>query len=152
MTTLPLAADVAAFVTCPLCGLQYTPGGDTCKEHGCPLSFGTCATRHCPRCGYTIPDEERSVAVRFLRRLLGRREPLVAGSLAELPAGGQGVVSRLEGDPELLSRLTAQGVARGVTVHLLQRSPTFVIEIGETTIAVERRVAEAIRLDPTAPR
>jgi Fe2+ transport system protein FeoA len=149
LTTLPLAADIAASVTCPLCGLKYTPGGDTCREHGCPLSFGRCATRHCPRCGYTIPDEERSVAVRLVRRLLGRREPMAAGSLAELPAGGRGVVSRLEGDPELLSRLTAQGVAPGMSVHLLQRNPTFVMEIGETTIAVERRVAQAIRLRPT---
>jgi len=31
-------------------------------------------------------------------------------------------------------------------VHLLQRSPTYVIEAGQTTIAVERRVAEAIVL------
>ncbi len=152
MTTLPLAGPVGSPVTCPLCGLDYSPGGDTCKEHGCPLSFGTCATRHCPRCGYTIPDEERSVAARFVRKLLGRREPMIAGSLAELPAGGRAVVSRLEGDPGLLSRLTAQGVAPGVTVHLLQRSPTYVIEIGETTVAVERRVAEAIRLQRDDPR
>jgi len=73
---------------------------------------------------------------------------MIAGSLAELPAGDRAVVSRLEGDPELLSRLTAQGIAPGVRVHLLQRTPTFVMEIGETTIAVERRVAEAIRLQP----
>ena len=78
---------------------------------------------------------------------------MIAGSLAELPAGGRAVVSRLEGDPELLSRLTAQGVAPGVRVHLLQRSPTYVIEIGETTIALERRVAEAIQLaSPDGPR
>jgi Fe2+ transport system protein FeoA len=152
LTTLPLAAPAEAAVTCPLCGLEYSPGGATCREHGCPLSFGTCATRHCPRCGYTIPDEERSVAVRLARKLLGRREPLVAGSLAELPSGARAVISRLEGDPELLSRLTAQGLAPGVTVHLVQRSPTYVIEIGETTIAVERRVAEAIRLRPDGSR
>jgi DtxR family Mn-dependent transcriptional regulator len=141
-------ATPAGSVNCPLCGLDYTPGGDTCKEHGCPLSFGGCATRHCPRCGYTMPDEERSVSVRFLRKLLGRREPLVAGSVADMPSGTRAVVSRLEGDPELLSRLTAQGVAPGVSLHLLQRRPTFVIEIGETTIAVERRVAEVIRVAP----
>jgi hypothetical protein len=88
LTTLPLAAPVSAPVTCPLCGLEYSPGGDTCREHGCPLSFGTCATRHCPRCGYTIPDEERSLAVRFVQRLLGRREPMIAGSLADLAPGG----------------------------------------------------------------
>ncbi|MCG6927507.1 MAG: ferrous iron transport protein A [Acidobacteria bacterium] len=152
MTTLPMTGPTGPLVNCPLCGLDYAPGGDTCKEHGCPLSFGTCATRHCPRCGYTIPDEERSVAVRLARKLLGRREPLIAESLAQLPAGARAVVSRLQGDPELLSRLTAQGIAPGVTVHLVQRSPTYVIEIGETTIAVERRVAEAIRLRPDGPR
>jgi len=47
---------------------------------------------------------------------------------------------------ELLTRLTAQGLAPGVAVHLLQRSPTYVIEVGETTLALERRVAEAIVL------
>jgi DtxR family Mn-dependent transcriptional regulator len=87
-----------------------------------------------------------------MKKILGHREPLAVGSLAELPAGARAVVSRLEGDPELLSRLTAQGLAPGVRVHLLQRSPTFVIEIGETTLAVERRVAEAIRLQPDHPR
>jgi hypothetical protein len=39
-----------------------------------------------------------------------------------------------------------------VSLHLLQRSPTYVIEIGETTLAVERRVAEAIRLQPDQAR
>ena len=145
MTTLPMTASLAS-VLCPLCGHEYTPGGDSCKEHGCPVAFGGCATRHCPRCGYTVPDEERSSTVRFFKKLLGRRAPTTAGTLAELPAGGRGVVERLEGDPELQSRLTAQGLAPGVRVHVLQRVPTYVIELGETTIAVERRVAEAIRL------
>jgi Fe2+ transport system protein FeoA len=152
LTSLPMATPPPPSVSCPLCGLDYTPGGDTCKEHGCPLSFGGCATRHCPRCGYTMPDEDRSVTVRFFKKLLGRREPMTAGTLAELPSGARAVVSRLEGDPELLSRLTAQGLAPGVTLHLVQRRPTFVIEIGETTLAVERRVAEAIRLAPLHDR
>ena len=43
------------------------------------------------------------------------RSGRVGGSLAELPAGSSGVVERLEGDPELLARLTAQGVAPGVS-------------------------------------
>ena len=44
------------------------------------------------------------------------------------------------------ARLTAQGLAPGVHVHVLQRAPTYVIEVGETSIALERRVAEAIAL------
>ena len=153
MTTLPLAGTappaVASF-TCPMCGLEYQPGGDTCKDHGCPIAIGGCATQHCPRCGYTMPDESKSGAARLIRRLFRRsatKQP-VAGSLAELPAGSTGVVERLEGDPELLARLTAQGVAPGVSVHLLQRLPTFVIEVGETTIGLERDVAAAIVTRP----
>ena len=147
MTTLPIAAPLAS-VQCPLCGHGYTPGGDSCKEHGCPVAFGGCATRHCPRCGYTIPDEEGSIALRFIKKLFGRRATMSAETLADLPAGSRAVVARLEGDPELLSRLTAQGIAPGVTLHVLQRLPTFVIELGETTIALERRVAETVRLRP----
>lgn len=131
-------------VDCPLCGLTYAPGGETCREKGCPVAFGGCATRHCPRCGYTMPDEERSTAARFVRRLFGAK-PLRAGStVADLPAGAVAVVERLDGDPGLLARLTAQGLAPGVSIQVVQRSPTHVIEIGQTTVAVERRVAEAI--------
>lgn len=147
MTTLAPPVAPVDPVTCALCGFVYTPGGETCREHGCPIAFGSCSTRHCPNCGYTMPDEQRSSTLEFLRKLLGRRQPMRAGTVAELPAGARGVVARLRGDPELLTRLTAQGLAPGVAVHLIQRSPTYVIEVGETTLALERRVAEAIVLE-----
>jgi len=152
MATLPETgppAPVAAHVTCPLCGLDYQPGGDTCREHGCPIAIGGCATQHCPRCGYTMPDESRSGAARLIRRLFRRQPPVVthtAGSLAELPAGSFGVVERLQGPSDLLARLTAQGLAPGVAVHVLQRLPTFVIEVGETTLGLEKDVAAGIVL------
>ena len=147
MTTLPLpGAPPANATTCPLCSFAYVPGGDSCREHGCPIAFGSCATRHCPRCGYTMPDEEKSAAARFVRRLFRPRPRHAAGTVAELPAGSFGVVERIGGDPSLQARLTAQGLAPGLAVHVLQRNPTYVIEAGQTTIAVERRVAQAIVL------
>ena len=147
MTSLPLAgAPPVPATTCPLCSFVYVPGGDSCREHGCPIALGSCATQHCPRCGYTMPDEEKSAAARFVRRLFRPRPRQVAGTLAEMPAGSFGVVERIEGDPALQARLTAQGLAPGLTVHVLQRTPTYVIEAGQTTIALERRVAEAIVL------
>jgi Fe2+ transport system protein FeoA len=147
VTTLPVPGPTAAApVTCPLCSFEYVPGGSSCREHGCPIALGTCATLHCPRCGYTMPDEERSASARFVRKLFRRRPRAVAGTLAEMPAGSFGVVERIEGDPGLQARLTAQGLAPGLTVHVLQCAPTYVIEAGETTIALERRVAEAIIL------
>jgi Fe2+ transport system protein FeoA len=148
VTPLPVAPTSGPGpTTCSLCGLVYVPGGDACHERGCPIAIGGCATQHCPRCGYTMPDEERSVTARLVRRLLGRRkEPAGPRTLVDLAAGGSGVVGRLNGAPEILARLTAQGLAPGVTVHLVQRAPTFVVELGETTVALERRVAEAIEL------
>jgi Fe2+ transport system protein FeoA len=153
VTTLPLAGapPAAQSFTCPMCGLSYEPGGDTCKEHGCPIAIGGCATQHCPRCGYTMPDESKSGAARLIRRLFRRsaaKPAALAGSLAALPPGATVVVERLEGDPELLARLTAQGIAPGVSVHVLQRLPTFVIEVGETTIGLETDVAAAIVVRP----
>jgi Fe2+ transport system protein FeoA len=145
VTTQPLP-PVADPVTCSLCGLEYVPGGDTCREHGCPIAIGGCATQHCPRCGHTMPDERKSVAARFVRMLFRPRPRHAAGTLAELPAGSFAVVEGLRGDPTLQARLSAQGLAPGVAVHVLQRSPTYVIELGETTIALEERVAEAVRL------
>jgi Fe2+ transport system protein FeoA len=150
VTTLPVGSPgPGALTTCPLCGLEYQPGGDTCKDHGCPIAIGGCATQHCPRCGYTMPDESRSASARLIRRLF-RRQPIAArptaGSLADLPAGSSGIVERLQGPPDLLARLTAQGLAPGVAVHLLQRLPTFVIEVGETTIGLEKDVAAGIVL------
>ena len=147
MTTLPLTgAPPAPATTCPLCGFLYVPGGDSCREHGCPIALGRCATQHCPRCGYTTPDEEKSAAARFVRKLFRRRPRPAPGTLAEMPAGSSGVIERIGGGPGLQTRLTAQGLAPGLTVHVLQRIPTYVIEAGQTTIAVERRVAEAIVL------
>ncbi len=147
MSALPLAgAPASPAVTCPLCGFEYVPGGDSCREHGCPIALGGCATRHCPRCGYTMPDEEKSAAARFVRKLFRPRSRPAAGTLADLPAGAVGVVERIAGEPSLQARLTAQGLAPGVAVHLVQRTPTYVIEVGETSVAIERRVAEAIVL------
>jgi Fe2+ transport system protein FeoA len=146
VTTLPLPEAPAAAVTCPLCGFAYVPGGDSCREHGCPIALGGCATRHCPRCGYTMPDEERSAAARLVRRLFRPRSRPAVGTLAELPAGAFGVVETIGGDPALRARLTGQGFAPGVTLHVVQRVPTCVVEMGETTIALESRVAQAVRL------
>jgi DtxR family Mn-dependent transcriptional regulator len=96
-----------------------------------------------------MPDEERSVASRLLRRLFGARTERPVATLAELPVGSRRRIERLEGEPGLLARLTAQGLVPGVTIHVVQRVPTFVIEVGETTIALERRVAEGIHLQPS---
>jgi len=88
----------------------------------------------------------------LVRRLLRRSPARPARTVAELPSGEGGVVARLGGGPDLQSRLSAQGLAPGVEVSVVQRQPTFVLEVGETMVAVERRVAEAIVLRDPEPR
>jgi Fe2+ transport system protein FeoA len=134
-------------VICPLCGFAYDPGGDACRAHACPLAWSGCRTLHCPRCGHSAPDERASRAARFIRRLFASRPS--AGrprTLSDLPRGAEAVVARLQGPASLLGRLTAQGLAPGVRLRLVERAPSFVVEMGETILAFERSVAEAVEL------
>jgi Fe2+ transport system protein FeoA len=139
-----------ATMVCSLCGLAFEPGGSACAERGCPLAGAGCRTLDCPRCGYAVPDERGSRLALWVRRLFAGTAVSEAGSrtLADLRPGQDGVLDGIEGDPALAARLTAQGLAPGVSVHLLQRIPSYVVEVGATTLAVERRVARAIRIRP----
>ncbi len=132
---------------CSLCGFTFEPGGTACAARGCPLAGSGCQTLDCPHCGYAVPDERQSVLAGWVRRLFA--PVAVAGpprTLADLRPGDDGLLDGIEGDPALAARLTAQGLAPGVAFHLVQRSPSYVIEVGETTLALERSVASVIRI------
>ena len=73
-----------------------------------------------------------------------------SSTLADLRPGDEALLDGIDGDPALAARLTAQGLAPGVAVHLVQRFPSYVLEVGSTTLAVERRVARAILIRPVA--
>jgi Fe2+ transport system protein FeoA len=132
-------------ISCPMCGLEYVPGGAACQVSGCPMSLGGCHTHHCPRCGHSMPDEDWSRLARLVRRLFDRRRGPVE-TLAQLEPGDAAEVERLDGEGDMLTSLTAQGVVPGARVTLVQRQPAFVIEVGETVLALERAVAEAVRV------
>ncbi|HET7294570.1 MAG TPA: FeoA family protein [Vicinamibacteria bacterium] len=136
-----------AAITCPMCGFEFVPGGPACRVSGCPMAVGGCHTHHCPRCGHAMPDEDWSVLARWVRRLFGRGAP-AAATLAGLSPGESAVVDKLTGDGALLAGLTAQGLVPGARLTLVQRAPAYVIEIGETTLALEHAVAEGIWLLP----
>jgi len=140
-----------AMTVCLLCGFAFEPGGSACAERGCPLAGAGCRTLDCPRCGYAVPDERASRLGVWIRRWFARptASETVPQRLADLRPGDEAVLDGIEGDAALAARLTAQGLAPGVAVHLVQRIPSYVIEMGVTTLAVERRVARAIRIRPT---
>jgi Fe2+ transport system protein FeoA len=139
---------------CSLCGFAFLPGGTACRERSCPLAVLGCAGEHCPRCGHSLPDETKSLLARGVRWLVARTKRAVAPSasrLTDLDAGSKATVAAFAGNAALEARLTAQGLVPGVEIRLVQRWPAFIVEMGESTLAFERRVAEAIRLEPSSP-
>lgn len=135
---------------CALCGLVFEPGGSACAKRGCPLAGAGCRSLDCPRCGYAVPDERSSGLARWIRRLFtpAHVSEGAARTLADLRPGEEALLDGIEGDAALAARLTAQGLAPGVAIHLVQRFPSYVVELGCTTLAVERRVARAILIRP----
>ncbi len=70
-------------------------------------------------------------------------------SVSRLRAGESGIIVRIAGTaPERLVKLSSLGVMPGVRVTLVQRSPAVVLQIAETTIALDGEVADAILVEP----
>ncbi len=74
--------------------------------------------------------------------------PLVTG----LPAFTLGATGRIvfiaPRFHDRMDRLAALGVIPGSTIRLHQRSPSFVVEVGETTIALDPEIASEIYVKP----
>jgi DtxR family Mn-dependent transcriptional regulator len=78
--------------------------------------------------------------------------PLVTG-LTTFPLGATGrIVFIAPRFHDRMDRLAALGVTPGSTVRLHQRSPSFVIEVGETTIALDPEIAGEVYLKPIEVR
>lgn len=101
-----------------ICTLLGHPG--ECP-HGSPIPQGEC----CAAASETV-------------------EPIII-SLDKLEAGRKGKIAYLllQRHPEL-HKLLSLGVVPGTVFNLHQTSPTYVLEVGETTLALEREIAEKI--------
>jgi len=141
---------MTAAVVCALCGFEYEPGGEACRNHGCPLASGSCQSLHCPRCGYAVPDPRGSAVLGWLGRIFRKSEPQAPGpcALADLPVGQTAIVERVDLEAPLAARLATYGLVRGAAVSLDQRRPACVVTIGKTTLGLERAVARGIRVRP----
>jgi len=52
--------------------------------------------------------------------------------------------------PDRVVKLSSLGVMPGVSIRLVQRLPAVVLQIAETTIAIDREVADEIWVEPVA--
>jgi DtxR family Mn-dependent transcriptional regulator len=100
----------------------------TCP-HGRPIPRGRC-------CASAVRDHMRPLVVR----------------LKELPIGQEARVVFIT--PRFLtrlSRLATLGLTPGSSIRLHQRHPSYVLEIGETTVALDSEIAEEIYVKSVPP-
>ncbi len=71
-------------------------------------------------------------------------KPLVAPLADLLPGESAKIVFITPGSHSLLDRLSAMGVVPGSSVKLHQKKPSYVIQLGETMIAVDRDITKEI--------
>jgi len=90
----------------------------------------------------------------ILRRFrAGRSQEAANGPrpLSRLETGKSGVVVRIVStSPDRVVKLSSLGVMSGVSIRLVQRHPAVVLQIAETTIAIDREVADEILVEPVA--
>lgn len=161
-------------LTCPLCGFEFSQE-DTACHHGCPLHTACNLTR-CPLCEYEFPATPKSAS--WLAALFNRggkrkserpraprhgqhHNPQIVcpdhddqlSTVRQLAAGEAAVVVHVESDdPERSNALAVFGVLPGAEITLLQRHPSYVLQVGETQLALDGEVAGAIVVRRAAAR
>ncbi len=92
---------------------------------------------HPPSCPHGKPIPRGGCCTRSEREI----EPVVR-RLTEMEAGGRGRILFLSPRTHTrLDRLMSLGVTPGTQIRLHQRHPSYVVEMGETTLALDREVA-----------
>ncbi len=103
---------------------------------------------HPPTCPHGKPIPPGDCCGEYLRTV----RPLVTGLRSfELGATGR-IVFIAPKFHDRMDRLAALGVVAGSTIRLHQRSPSYVIEVGETTIALDPEIAGEIYVKPVGDR
>lgn len=99
---------------------------------------------HPSLCPHNRPIPRGECCLRFSREV----KPLVV-QLSHLPVGARAkVVFIAPHSHARLNRMSSLGLVPGCTVELRQKSPSFVIELGETTLALDSQIAEEIFVKP----
>lgn len=68
------------------------------------------------------------------------------GTLVGCRAGDRVVVGSVDGASARIDKLAAVGILPGVELRVLQTRPVVVVESEETVLALEREIAEGVRV------
>jgi len=136
-------------LTCPLCGFEFERTDALC-HHGCPLA-PSCNLARCPVCEYEFPG--RLPTLGWLGRLRARHArpapplgegPCRAVTVRDLENGERAEIVCLAGSAARRNNLAVFGVVPGSEITLVQRQPSYVMQVGETLLALEAEVAADI--------
>ena len=92
---------------------------------------------HPPRCPHGKPIPKGECCAVYTRKVAPLTQRLI-----DTEAGKTVRVMFIQGAS--VDRLATMGLVPGTTIRLNQKSPAFVIEIGETTVAIDSEIAEGI--------
>jgi len=80
-----------------------------------------------------------------------RPPPSVSRPLTALAAGATATIARIVSpDPGSLVKMSSLGLMPGARVRLVQKRPAIVLQVGQTTVALDRDLAEAILVEPAS--
>jgi len=139
------------YLVCPLCGLEFR-GDDTLCEHGCPFRSG-CPLSRCPSCGYEFAERSRPGSwLAWIRSVLGNRPPTQAScerplSILHLERGERARVSALPSLERRRNTLAVFGLTPGTELTLLQKTPAYVVKVGETELALDAEIAGEVLIE-----
>jgi len=135
------------YLSCPFCGFEFVRV-DTLCAHGCPMG-AVCGLIHCPSCGYEFPENPQRVT--WLEWLFPRRRserpelPEQVRTVIELRPGQRAIVLCLgAGSPTRHNSLAVFGLVPGAELVLVQQSPSCVVRVGETELALDPDIARQI--------
>jgi DtxR family Mn-dependent transcriptional regulator len=78
-------------------------------------------------------------------KMAGRKAERVVYPLSELDNNQMGKIAYIHSqEPEKLQKLMGMGVMPGMTITLITRFPSFVFQLGQTQIAVDKEIASDI--------
>ena len=140
--------EETTLVPCPMCGIEFERTETVC-ERGCVLAKA-CDSVRCPSCDYEFPENAKTVT--WFQRIFSRRKPLPkppengnSATLDKMRAGERAELIQLTCmSPTRRNTLTVFGLTPGTEITLLQRSPSYVIRVGETELGLDREIAEGI--------
>ncbi len=158
---------------CGFCGHELTEEGIEKACKGCS-AFGGCRLVKCPNCGYEQPQQPKWL--KALVQLMAKKqakfffspqqesipstnqEKKISSELAqmtplsELRTGASARVVQIVHDPEgHWRKLNALGIVPGATVCLIQRFPTYVVQVGLSQLALDRQLTSQVLVEETPP-